>query len=258
MFHTHDFNSYANFYLSHMLFAASLCTFQTPTCISLSCMPVLHLTINRNTNSDTNFCYLSVIIVTPLSCTFQPHYSHVSFLCLVCLSCTLQAILTPMLLVFVVFACLVSQAECVLTFHIFLLHVRPHISHLSLACLSWTKLTSTWMFAFHFVHFQLNLNMNPNWACILVLQLPTACLVLLTHYIDFSCTIVLHHCLAPLSCAFVLHFLLSLCLENKFLHIPLSCILNLLSTIFVGHLCHCLQHVFVLHLYLACFIQSDV
>ena len=120
-------------------------------CISLSCMPVLHLTINHNTNSATNLCYSSVMFVTPLSCTFQPHYSHVSFLCLVCLSCTLQALLTPMLLVLFVF-CLscISSRMC------------SHISHLSLAC-SPTHLTP---FSCMLVLNRTNINLNVCLSCL--------------------------------------------------------------------------------------------
>ena len=119
MSHTRNFNSYANFYLSCMLFLAPCCApcclpFKLATLIShtLSSMSVQHLTISHHdANSYTNVCNLSFMFVMPLPCNFQYHSSRVSFLCLACLSCTLQTILTPMLLVVLVCCtCLVSQA----------------------------------------------------------------------------------------------------------------------------------------------------
>ena len=168
---------------------------------SLSCMPVLNLTMNYNTNSDANLCYLSFMIVRRDLCCATLKLRHsLSFNCLLHLSCTSQTILTPMqLFLFVWCTSLVSQADYVLTCHTCPLHVcTSHIFcfsctlvlnqtninlNVSVQVCSLSNLTSTWTlielgslpcsFHLHVLRFQPNCNANFDlyWILSVILQL---------------------------------------------------------------------------------------
>ena len=161
MSHTPNFNSYANFYLSHMLFAPSLCTLSNSPLsylASLSCIPVLNLTMNHYTNSYANLCYLSFMFVTLLLCNFQAQTLVVFYACLApykqpyhqCyLSCLIVA---PVLYVKQNVISHLTSSSCMFE------HLTPFSC---LLILNQTDIDLNVCLSSLFT-FQLNLNMNPN------------------------------------------------------------------------------------------------
>ena len=210
---------------------------------SLSCKPVLNLTMNHNTNSYAK----SLILVFHVCETFVVQLSSSDTHCLLCLPCTSQTIFTPTLLLLFVLCpyLLLSEVEYVVTSHSFFCMFACLTSFVSLARLPWTKLTSTWIFAF--------------WVCSLSNFISTWSLIELA---SLPCSYQLHVLCFQLNCNanFGLYWILSVILQ---LHVYLCfllfriclscCSCNFLLRLF----CASLLHLFVFTcLMLLCLIPS--
>lgn len=181
MFHTSNSHPYANFYLSDMLFAPSLCTFQTHhSHITHLCLACLSWILQWTTTHT-----LMQIYATCLSClwhlccaTFKLRLT-LSFMLVLHLANNLNTNVTFLVCLFVVPVLDVKQ-NMYLHFTPLSCMFADLTRFVSLVRLLWAKLTSTWMFAFKFVHFltepqhEPQLNLHP------CLQLPTAYLALST------------------------------------------------------------------------------
>ena len=119
----------------------------------ISCISVSHSCVEPYNEPQHDLLRKSMLLVFHVCETFVVQLSSSDTHCLLCLSCTSQTILTPMLLfLFVCCTCLVSQAEYVLTSHTFLLHVCTSHSF-CLSCMLVLNQTKLECLPFKFVHF---------------------------------------------------------------------------------------------------------
>ena len=119
--------------------------------IPLSCMLVLHLTLNHNIICYTNVYHLSYMFVTFSPCTFQPHAACllvVSYFFLKCFCCALQPASTPSL------TCLACLPHLFLHIwpraHMYVLHLCLDFCLAYCSCKSCTlhpKSTTNWLSA---------------------------------------------------------------------------------------------------------------
>ena len=188
--------------------------------------------------------YLSCMLIPPSSCTFQLHaYSHVWYLVLAFLHCTLQDSWHALLLVLHLHVCL----PC--TFHL-------HDLHLSLVTFSCLQLQNSCLpfNVLHLCHMSLSLSECVRVVLLLCLALLNAKpahmpltfvlhLWILCLYIHISCIFV--------SCAFVLHLWILCCAS-------LSCTLSCTIISFVLHffLQHFLAPLIPIVFWLECLCQS--
>ena len=186
MSHTRNFNSYANFYLSCMLFLAPCCA---PCCLPFKLATLIsHISVFHVCPAPYNQPSWCKLLHKCLQLVFHVCYAFALQLSISLLSCLFS--LSGMLVLHLTNNLNTNVTCCACLLHLSCISsiMCSHISCLFLACshispfscmlvLNRTNINLNLCLLCLFT-FQLNLNMNPNCTCILVLQLATIMLSL--------------------------------------------------------------------------------